>query len=115
MRLDGIFYAAFEPDRFRVIARHARDLAARGVECEVLDAAAARDEAPWCDADLLGGVIVRGEGFVHNRRLGRALVAACETRGVRVERAKQIEVECDARRVLGLRTDRGFVAARRGR
>ena len=111
LRLDGIFYAAFEPAGFDSLQRHARDLAARGVECAVLDAASARDEAPWCNAELLGGVIVQGEGFVHNRRLGHALVAACETRGVRVERATQIGVESDARRVLGLRTDRGFVAA----
>lgn len=111
LRLDGVFYAAFEPAGLESLLRHARDLTARGIECAVLDAASARDEASWCRAELLGGAIVRGEGSVHNRRLGRALVAACETRGVRVERATQIEVKSDARRVLGLRTDRGFVGA----
>jgi glycine oxidase len=111
LRLDGVFYAAFEPAALESLQWHARDLMARGVDCAVLDAASARDEAPWCGADMLGGVIVRGEGFVHNRRLGRALVTACEARGVRVERALRTEVESDARRVLGLRTDHGFVAA----
>ncbi len=111
LRLDGVFYAAFEQEGLTSLQRHARDLTKRGVECVVLDLLAARDEAPWCGADLRGGVTVRGEGYVDNRRLGRALAAACEARGVRVERAQKIEVECDARRVLGLRTDRGFVAA----
>jgi glycine oxidase len=111
LRLDGVFYAAFETDGLQSLQRHAHNLSVRGVECAVLDATAARDEAPWAGSRLLGGVIVRGEGYVHNRRLGRALVAACAARGVRVERTPQIEVESDARRVLGLRTGRGFVAA----
>ena len=111
LRLDGVFYAAFASEGLASLQRHAGDLAARGIDCVALDASSARDQAPWCGANLLGGVVVRGEGYVHNRRLGRALVAACEARGVRLERAEKVEVESDARRVLGLRTDRGFVAA----
>jgi|HubBroStandDraft_5_1064220.scaffolds.fasta_scaffold08110_1 glycine oxidase len=111
LRLNGVFYAAFTDGGLESLQRHAHHLQSRGVECVVMDRHAARDEAPWCGPDVLGGVIVQGEGYVHNRRLGRALVSACEARGVRVERSAKIVVESDARRVLGLRTDFGFVGA----
>jgi glycine oxidase len=111
LRLDGVFYAAFEADGFETLQGHARNLRARGIECATLGRAASLGAAPWLGAGLLGGVHVAREGYVDNRRLGRALVAACEASGVRVERAATIAVECDARRVLGLRTDRGFVSA----
>lgn len=111
LRRNGVFYAAFSDDGFESLSRHARDLDSRGVRCTTLHREQARVEAPWCGEDLRGGVLVQSEGYIHNRRLGRALVAACEARGVRVERSAEIELESDARRVLGLRTDRGFVAA----
>jgi glycine oxidase len=43
--------------------------------------------------------------------LGRALTAACTRIGVTIERVADLHVECDARRVLGVRTERGFAAA----
>ncbi|MGB8520722.1 MAG: FAD-dependent oxidoreductase, partial [Candidatus Tumulicola sp.] len=45
------------------------------------------------------------------RRLGRALIAACRERGVAVDTVGTVAVECDARRVLGMRTDVGFTPA----
>ncbi|HMF27844.1 MAG TPA: FAD-dependent oxidoreductase, partial [Candidatus Cybelea sp.] len=59
-----------------------------------------------------GGLLKHDEGHVDNRRLGRALVAACEARGVHIEQSFSMAVECDSRRVLGVRTDRGFNGAR---
>src|SRR5579862_4822967 len=46
LRLDGVFYAALDSEGMAALQRHARDLDARGVECAVLDATQARDEAP---------------------------------------------------------------------
>jgi glycine oxidase len=61
---------------------------------------------------VAGGLIVASEGSVDNRRLGRALAAACANRGVAVRGAGAVALECDARRVLGIRTELGFVSAR---
>ncbi|MBV8196922.1 MAG: glycine oxidase ThiO [Candidatus Eremiobacteraeota bacterium] len=111
LRLDGVVYAAFDAEQLEALRRHGRALQTRGVECEVLDRASALTAEPWLGASVVGAVIKYGEGFVDNRRLGRALVAACEARGVRIERSTSIAVECDARRALGVRTERGFIAA----
>ena len=58
-----------------------------------------------------GAVYVANEAHVDNRRLGRALVAACTAAGVRFERTAGVSVEADARRVRGIRTEHGFRAA----
>lgn len=60
---------------------------------------------------VAGSAFIANEAQIDNRRLGRALVAACVSLGVRFERSATIALETDARRVRGLRTDRGFVAA----
>ncbi len=112
LRLDGVLYAAFEAEGLSSLRRHGEQLATRGVDCEMVDRAALLAAEPWLGAGVLGGLLKRSEGYVDNRRLGRALVAACEARGVRIEHSVTISVQCDRRRVLGVRTDRGFVGAR---
>ena len=112
LRLDGVFYAAFENEGLSTLQRHADQLRGRGIRCTMLDRASALAAEPWLGAALVGGLFKNEEGYVDNRRLGRALVAACEARKVRIEQSFSIEVECDARRVLGIRTDRGFNGAR---
>jgi glycine oxidase len=112
LRLDGVLYAAFEAEGLRALRRQAEELAGRGVECEMLDRATLLAAEPWLGAAIIGGLLKRSEGYVDNRRLGRALVAACEARGARIERSFTISVQCDRRRVLGVRTDRGFLGAR---
>lgn len=112
LRIDGVFYAAFEPGGLDALCGHAGQLRAQGVPCETLDRAAALAAEPWLGSGLLGGIYKASEGVVDNRRLGRALAAACQARGVRIEQSFALEVECDARRVLGVRTDRGFNGAR---
>ena len=109
LRLSGVLYAAFTSEEFSSLQRHAAALQDRGIECEVLDRGAALKAEPWLGASIAGALLKKQEGFVDNRRLGRALVAACEARGVSIERCESIAVECDARRALGVRTERGFI------
>jgi glycine oxidase len=112
LRLDGVLYAAFERREMETLRLHAGDLQTRGVRCEVLDRERSLAAEPWLGASVTGGLLKNDEGHVDNRRLGRALAAACEARGVRIEQSFTMEVECDSRRVLGVRTDRGFNGAR---
>lgn len=111
LRLDGILHAVFGDDAFATAARHARDLGERGAACELLDRTAALAAEPWLSPRLSGALLVHGEGYVDNRRLGRALTAACRARGAIVVQAAELSVECDARRVLGVRTEFGFTPA----
>jgi glycine oxidase len=112
LRLDGVLYAAFRRSELDALREHRRALQARGIDCEMLDRASALSAEPWLGAALVGGLLKKGEGFVDNRRLGGALAVACEARGAHIEHSSSITVECDERRVLGVRTDRGYVAAR---
>jgi glycine oxidase len=111
LRLEGVLYAAFDESGFEGLRREARALQERGVECELLGRSDALSAEPWLGAALRGALLKRSEGYVDNRRLGRALAAACVARGATIDQTSGIAVECDARRVLGVRTDRGFVAA----
>jgi glycine oxidase len=112
LRLDGVFYAAFDRNDLDVLREQARALAARGVDCEMVDRAGTLAAEPWLGAGLCGSLLKKTEGHVDNRRLGRALTAACAARGAQIERTASIRIECDSRRVLGVKSDRGFVAAR---
>jgi glycine oxidase len=112
LRLDGVLYAAFESGEMQALRQHAEQLQSRGVRCELIDRERILAVEPWLGAGLAGGLLKHDEGHVDNRRLGRALAAACEARGIRVEQSFSMEVECDSRRVLGVRTDRGFNGAR---
>jgi glycine oxidase len=76
----------------------------------VLDRAETLAREPVLAKSLAGALFVANEAQVDNRRLGRALVAACESLGVRFERTDEVALECDARRVRGLRTAHGFTA-----
>ncbi len=111
LKLDGVFYAAFGERELAALGEHAVALRARGAPADLLDRAQALSSEPWLAASLSGGLIKQNEGHVDNRRLGRALSAACRARGVRIERSERLALECDGRRVLGVVADRGFVAA----
>jgi glycine oxidase len=111
LKLDGVFYAAFGELELAALRQHAVALRARGVPADLLDRAQALSSEPWLAASLSGALIKQNEGHVDNRRLGRALSTACRARGVRIERSERLALECDGRRVLGVVTDRGFVAA----
>jgi len=111
LRLDGVLYAAFDDEQLETLRRHTGALRDRGVECELLDRAAVLAAEPWLGARAIGGLLKSAEGHVDNRRLGRALVAACAASGVVVERVAELRAECDRRRALGVATPLGFVAA----
>ena len=111
LHLDGVLYVAFSDAELVRLREHGESLNARGVECEMLDRATTLRLEPWLGASLAGGLLKSGEGYVDNRRLGRALVAACEASGVTIERSDRLWIESDARRVLGVGSGRGFVAA----
>lgn len=112
LHLDGIVNAAFDDERMRELREHAEHLRARNIACDLLNRSEAMVAEPSLGRHVRGALIVTGEGCVDNRRLGRALTAACESVGVSILRdARNVMVECDARRVLGVRSDLGFAPA----
>jgi glycine oxidase len=111
LRLEGIVNAAFDERQFAHVAARVAELRARGIDSEILDRTQTLALEPWLGGNVLGAGMVRCEGSVDNRRLGRALLAACLARGVLVAQVGAVHVECDGRRVLGVRTDRGFASA----
>jgi glycine oxidase len=111
LRLDGVVHAAFNEVELERLKRHARVLAQREVATELFERSELLASEPWLGSQVAGGLLITDEGAVDNRRLGRALVAACTSRGVTIERARALGVECDARRARGVRTELGFVSA----
>ena len=112
LHLDGILTVACDDERLDALRVRAGDLQALGVDAVALDRAQTLEREPALGATVRGGLLVRGEGHVDNRRLGRALRAACEALGVIfANESRAIAVECDARRALGVRTERGFAPA----
>ncbi|MGB6987103.1 MAG: glycine oxidase ThiO [Candidatus Aquilonibacter sp.] len=112
LALDGIVEAAFDAARLEALAAFARELSARNVPCEVLDRRAALLTEPALGKHVLGALLIGGQGHVDNRRLGRALLAACRAKGVIVHAPiSDVAIECDDRRVLGVRSALGFTPA----
>lgn len=111
LHLDGIVHAAFDEAHFQQLQQRVASLRERGIACDLLTRSQSLAAEPWLGADTVGAIVVGGEGSVDNRRLGRALTAACHARGVSIVRAQTLRVECDQRRVLGVRSDVGFSAA----
>jgi glycine oxidase len=112
LQLDGIVHAAFDRAGFDRLRSHAEKLQARGVRVDVLGREQTLTAEPALGKHTTGSIVVHGEGYVDNRRLGRALAAACEHAGVTVERnVHDLAVECDGRRVLGVRSHLGFASA----
>jgi glycine oxidase len=111
LHLDGIVHAAYDGTQLERLTRLARRLSARGVGFDLLDRSSLVACEPWLGNDVVGGLCIHGEGEVDNRRLGRALAAACIARGATIAHAASIAVECDQRRALGVRSEVGFAAA----
>jgi glycine oxidase len=112
LRLDGLLEAAYDPAEADRLRKNVAALRARGVPARWLERDEARMLEPALGATLLGASLCEAEGHVDNRRLGRALRAACEALGVRIEAgAGRVAVEANARRVLGVRGPDGFTGA----
>lgn len=111
LHLDGIVHAAFGQAQVERLERRAGELRRRGIACTVLDRTQTLAAEPWLGRHVSGALVIDGEGYIDNRRLARALVAACRARSVAIVRSSALAVECDGRRVLGIRTDLGFAPA----
>lgn len=112
MRLDGIVHAAYDDSALNRLRERARSLREAGHAAEMLDREQTLIAEPALSKNVAGALVVGGEGQIDNRRLGRALLAACERRNVEVHSGMQrVEIECNSRRVLGIRTHLGYVAA----
>ncbi|MDQ2865394.1 MAG: glycine oxidase ThiO [Candidatus Eremiobacteraeota bacterium] len=112
LRLDGILNAAFDDAGMEELRAHAAVLENRGVAFELLDRGETIAREPALGSHVTGSLVLAQEGHVDNRRLGRALAAACEARGVAIVRdVHDCAVECDDRRVLGIRCHLGFAPA----
>jgi len=110
--LDGIIEAAFDETQFAALAEVAAEGRARGIACELLDRREAILAEPALGRTVTGAILIPGQGYVDNRRLGRALLAAVRARGVTIHApVADLRVECDERRVLGVRSERGFAPA----
>ena len=112
LRLDGILSAAYSGEQFASLESQAAALRERGYACSLYDRSQTIAAEPALGKNIHGSLLVRGEGQIDNRRLGRALTAACEARGVIIQTGLgDVVVEADSRRVLGVRSDNGFVPA----
>ncbi|HEX3463764.1 MAG TPA: glycine oxidase ThiO [Candidatus Elarobacter sp.] len=109
-RRDGTLHVALDDARMAALVAHAETFRANGGEVVVLDRAETLAREPMLAKGLTGALFVANEAQVDNRRLGRALVAACESLGVRFECTDEVALECDERRVRGLRTAHGFTS-----
>jgi glycine oxidase len=110
-RRDGTLHVALDEPRLAELALHAQTFRDNGGEVTMLSRNDVLAREAMLAKDLAGALFVANEAQVDNRRLGRALFAACESLGVRFERADGIALEGDARRVRGLRTEYGFASA----
>jgi glycine oxidase len=112
VNLDGIVEAAFDVERFEELQAIGAQLRTCGIRTELLDRRAAFVAEPSLGKRVVGALLLHGQGYVDNRRLGRALYAACIALGVTIYApVHDVSIECDERRVLGVRSERGFAAA----
>jgi glycine oxidase len=110
LRHEGTLHVAFDEASARGRAALCEAFRRNGGDAAVLDRDATLAREPMIGGAVRGAVYVANEAHVDNRRLGRALVAACTDAGVRFERTEGVALEADARRVRGIRTEHGFLA-----
>jgi glycine oxidase len=110
LRREGTLHVACNDAAERALGARCAALHGHGADASVLDRDGALAREGMLGSGVRGAVYVANEAHVDNRRLGRALVAACTDAGVRFERAADVALEADARRVRGIRTPHGFAA-----
>lgn len=112
LRLDGIVHTAYSEDAFARLRSWRDELERAGHRADLLSREDAVRMEPALGKHIAGAMLAHGEGQIDNRRLGRALAAACAARGVRLHTGVgALSVKGDSRRVLGIQSDLGYVAA----
>ncbi len=112
LHLDGLLEVASNDADVARLRALVAGRAARGIAAEWLEPHDAHRREPALRANVRGAAFSPTEGHIDNRRLGRALRAACDALGVRIDAfAGDVALEADARRVLGVRGPQGFIAA----
>ncbi|MFN2449321.1 MAG: glycine oxidase ThiO [Candidatus Baltobacteraceae bacterium] len=112
LRLDGILSVAYNSGELQTLSERAAALKARGIAVSMQTRQQTLGMEPALAGLVRGSLLAAAEGHVDNRRLGRALLAACEALGVRVQTGvRAMGIEFDARSVLGVRCERGYIAS----
>jgi glycine oxidase len=110
LRLNGVLALAATTDEAERLRARSVALARSGSSVRWLERSEALALEPSAGS-IAGAALFEHEGQVDNRRLGRALKAACERCGVTlVANCGALEIDADARRVRGLHTREGFVS-----
>ena len=108
----GALRVAFDEEEEMALDRALDAQRTRGLHFEVLDAEEARGREPALSPALHSVFVFPRDGAARAGRVGRALVLAARTAGVRVREGAAAEaVAVSAGRVSGLRTSAGLVPA----
>jgi glycine oxidase len=107
----GTLHLALDDRELRALEALAEVCARNGGDVSVLNRTQTLEREAAVSRTVAGALFIANEAQIDNRRLGRALVAACTALGVRFERTDVLALETDARRVRGLRSKHGFVPA----
>jgi glycine oxidase len=107
----GTLHVALDDDGLAGLHAAAGIYARNGGDVTLLDRAQTLEREAAVARTVTGSLLIANEAQIDNRRLGRALVAACVALGVRFERSDELALEADARRVRGLRSRHGFFPA----
>lgn len=107
----GTLHVALDEPNMRRLEALGRTATHNGGDVQLLDRGQTLEREAALTRGVVGSLFIANEAQVDNRRLGRALVAACTALGVRFEQADQLVLETDTRRVRGLRSTHGFVPA----
>lgn len=107
----GTLDVAMQGQSLRQLSSTAALLAARGIEAEVLDAAATRRHEPELSEDVIGGLLITTHGFVRATELTRSLAAAARRRGARFVEPARVHTIAAAGSGLTVRTTDGVLSA----
>ncbi|MHB8177842.1 MAG: glycine oxidase ThiO [Vulcanimicrobiaceae bacterium] len=113
LHLNGIATIAFDDAQMERLLLRSHVLQERGHAYTLLDPMQTLAMEPVLDKHVRGALLVHGEGQVNNRRLGPALLTACERSGVTISTAAHdVALVVNGRRAIGVRTETGLVTAK---